>query len=95
MDSWDKFEETTLPPESSFYSNLNMSGVSDTDYEHACKVWREFGIRNMGEYHDLYLKTDIILLTNIFKSFRPVCLETMGSIHHISIQLQDWHGKLA
>ena len=55
MDSCDRFEETTLPPMSSFYSKLNMSGVGDQDYEHACKVWRDFGIRNLGEYHDLYL----------------------------------------
>ena len=55
-----------------------MSGVSDTDYEHACSVWREFGIRNMGEYHDLYLKTELILLANVFESFRRVCLENYG-----------------
>ena len=41
MDSWDRFEETTLPPASSFYSKINMSGVSNQDYEHACKVWRD------------------------------------------------------
>ena len=51
MDSWDRFEETTLPPASSFYSKLNMSRVSDQDYKHVCKVWRDFGIRNLGEYH--------------------------------------------
>ena len=55
MDNWGRFEETTLPPVSSFYSKLNMSGVSDQDYEHACKVWRDFGIRNLGDCHDLYL----------------------------------------
>ena len=55
MDNWGRFEETTLPPVSSFYGKLNMSGVSDQDYEHACKVWRGFGISNLGEYHDLYL----------------------------------------
>ena len=55
MDNWDRFEETTLPPASSFYSKLNMFGVSNQDYKHACKVWRDFGIRNLGEYHDLYL----------------------------------------
>ena len=70
MDNWDRFKETSLPSMKHFYSNLNMSGVSDTDYEHACSVWREFGIRNMGEYHDLYLRTDVILLANVFKSFR-------------------------
>ena len=75
MDNWDRFEETSLPRIEKFYSNLNMSGVSDSDYEHACRVWQEFRIRNMGEYHDLYLRTDVILLANIFKSFRRVCLE--------------------
>ena len=47
MDNWVRFKETSLPSIKHFYSNLNMSGVSDADYEHACKVWREFGIRNM------------------------------------------------
>ena len=69
MDSWDKFN-WSLPSIDKFYSNLNMSGISDGDYEHASKVWTEFGIKNMGEYHDLYLRTDVILLANVFESFR-------------------------
>ena len=75
MDSRDRFKETSLPSIKHFYSNLNMSGVIHTYYEHTCSVWREFGIRNMGEYHDLYLRTNVILLTNVFESFRQVCLE--------------------
>ena len=55
-----------------------MSGVSDGDYEHACRDWREFGIRNMGEYHNLYLRTDVVLITTVFESFRRVCLENYG-----------------
>ena len=78
MDNWGRFEETTLPTVSSFYSKLNMSGVSDQDYEHTCKVWRDFGIRNLGEYHDLYLRTDVILLANVFEAFRKVCLDNYG-----------------
>ena len=78
MDSWDKFKEASLPRIEKFYSNLHMSGVSDRDYEHACRVWRKFGIRNMGEYHDLYLRTDVVLLANVFESFRRVCLENYG-----------------
>ena len=81
MDSWDKFEETRLPGIEKFYSNLNMSGVIDEDYEHACSIWREFRIRNMGEYHDLYLRTDVVLLANVFKSFRRVCLEKLDPSH--------------
>ena len=78
MESWDIFKETSLPRKEKFYSNLNMSGVSDGDYEHACSFWREFGIRNMGEYYDLYLRTDVVLLANVFESFRRVCSENYG-----------------
>ena len=56
MDNWDKFEETNLPPKEAFYSKLNVAGVKEEDYEHALKVWKEFGLKNLGEYHDLYLR---------------------------------------
>ena len=75
MDSWNKFNECKLPNKDKFYSKLNMSDVSDKDYDHARKVWKEFGIKNMGEYHDLYLLTDTILLANVFESFRAVCMD--------------------
>ena len=78
MDSWDRFEEKQLPSKDEFYSKLNMSGISEKDYQHACKVWNEFGLKNMGDYHDLYLKTDVILLANVFESFRKVCLDNYG-----------------
>ena len=61
MDSWSKFEEDRLLSIDDFYSKLNKSGISDDDYEHAKRVWGEFGLRNLGEYHDLYVKTDVIL----------------------------------
>ena len=78
MDNWDRFNGSVLPSKDKFYSKLNMSGVSDKEYEQARKVWDEFGIKNMGEYHDLYLKTDVILLANVFESFREVCMKNYG-----------------
>ena len=75
MSSWDKFEESQLPPIKAFYSNLNMSNVSEGDYEHMQRVWKEFKIRNLGEYHNLYLRTRVILLANVFETFRDTCLE--------------------
>ena len=78
MDSWDKFEEKLLPSIEDFYCKLNMSGISEKDYQHACKVWNEFGLKNMGDYHDLYLKTDVILSANVFESFRKVCIDNYG-----------------
>ena len=75
MSEWEKFKETKLPPKEAFYSKLNMTGVKDEYYENARSVWREFEIKNLGEYHDLYLKTDVILLANVFEAYRDVCLK--------------------
>ena len=50
-------------------------GILDKDYEHAQKVWKEFKMKTMGDYHDLYLKTDVLLLTDVFEEFRSICLE--------------------
>ena len=74
MTSWDQFEDTKLPPMESFYSSLNMSGVSESDYQHAQRVWEEFRIRSIGDYHDIYLRTDVLLLANVFEAFRDTCL---------------------
>ena len=73
--SWDKFAESQLPSKKAFYSSLNMSNVSDDNYQHAQKVWSAFSIRDLGEYHDPYLKTDVILLANVFEAFRDTCLQ--------------------
>ena len=70
----DQFEETQLPSMNAFYSNLNMSSISEKDYQHAQRVWKEFGIRDLGDYHDLYLRTDVVLLANVFEAFRDICL---------------------
>ena len=74
INSWDRFEETQLPPINAFYSNLNMSLISEDDYQRTQKVWEEFGIRNLEDYHDLYLRTDVVLLANVYEAFRDTCL---------------------
>ncbi|CAB4035686.1 Hypothetical predicted protein, partial [Paramuricea clavata] len=61
-DSVKKFDEETLPPKECFYSILNDEHVTDTDYNHATRVFEAFGCQSMGDYHDLYLKSDNILL---------------------------------
>ena len=96
MNSWDRFNETRLPSKDAFYSNLYMSGVGDKENEHTSNVWREFRIRNMGEYHDLYLKTDTVLLANVFESFRSVCMENYGldPAHFYTAPGFTWHACL-
>ena len=78
MDSWERFNETSLPPKKSFYSELNLEDINDKDYLHAQKVWDVFEIRNLGEYHDLYVQTDTLLLADVYEKFREKCIEIYG-----------------
>ena len=96
MSSWDKFEETKLPPKEAFHSNLNMSDISKCDYEHAQKVWKESKLKNLGEYHDLYLKTDVLLLSNMFQTFRNECLEyyKLDLAHFYTLPGLAWQASL-
>ena len=75
VNSWDRFNTTQLPPIDAFYSILNMSSISEEDYQHAQRVWEEFGIHNLGDYHDLYLRTDVVLLANVYEAFTDTCLK--------------------
>ena len=69
MDGWEKFEEISLPPKDTFYNRLNMKGISDQDYEHAQQVWNTVEKKILGRYHDTYLKTDVLLLADVFETF--------------------------
>ena len=66
MDSFEKFDKTELPTKEEFYSILNDGHITDEYYEHAKNIWKKFKLQNMGEYHDLYLISDILLLTDLF-----------------------------
>ena len=75
MNCLEKFSETQLPIKEDFYSKLNDCNITDKEYKHAQDIWEKFGINNLGEYHDLYLKTDVLLLADVFEEFRNICLE--------------------
>ena len=78
MDDWDRFNEEKLPNESDFYGSLNMEDISEIDYRHALKVFNKFNINYLGEYKDLYVQSDTILLADVFESFRNLCLNIYG-----------------
>ncbi|XP_078364273.1 uncharacterized protein LOC144648639 [Oculina patagonica] len=95
MDSFDKFNEK-LPKKEDFYSILNDEHISDDDYKHAKNVWKTFKIKNMGEYHDLYLKSDVLLLADVFESFRKTCLEyyKLDPCHYFTSPGLSWDAML-
>ncbi|KAL9979617.1 hypothetical protein ACROYT_G017300 [Oculina patagonica] len=78
MDSWERFSETSLPEKEKFYSKLNDENITDEEYKHAQNVWKTFGCQTLGDYHDLYVKTDVSLLADVFENFRKISLEKYG-----------------
>ena len=78
MDSWEKIDETKIPPKEAFYSKLNLEGISDADYAHAQKLWEVLGIKNRSEYHDLNAQSDTLLLADVFENFGDKCIEVYG-----------------
>ena len=86
MNSFKKFEYKSLPDIKHFYSSLNLETISEKQYEHALKVWKTFNIKTLGEYHDFYLKTDVLLLADVFENFRKVDLDTysLDPAHYIT-----------
>ena len=77
MTGSDKLAVNKLPPKKAFYSKLNDTNISDVQYEHAQNVWAEFNCKNMRDYHDLYLKTDVLLLADVMENYRDICIKIM------------------
>ena len=96
MDSFEKFNKTELPTKEEFYSILNNKHVSDEDYCHAKKVWNTFQLQTMGEYHNLYLKSDILLLADVFENFRKTCLQyyKLDPCHYFTSPGLSWDAML-
>ena len=75
MDSWERFNETTLPNKKAFYSELYLEDITDKDYIHAQKVFGELKLKNLSDYHDLYVQSDTLLFAEVYESFRNKCTE--------------------
>ena len=96
MDSFSKFNDTELPKIEEFYNLLDDVNISEDNYNHAKNVWNTFNLQNMGEYHDLYLKTDILLLVDVFENFRKTCLTyyKLDPLHYITSPGLAWDAML-
>ncbi|XP_076301635.1 uncharacterized protein LOC143219582 [Lasioglossum baleicum] len=92
LTSYDKLNDTCLPSREEFYNQLNGSEISDADYLHANTVWSRFAIRTLGQYSDLYLKLDVLLLADVFENFRDDCLENykLDPAHYYTLPGFAW-----
>ena len=95
IDSQDRFLETELPPIHEFHSTLKGK-ISQEDYHHAQKVWKTFGCKNLGEYHDLYLKIDVLSLADVWTQFRKTCINyyELDPSHYVSAPFLSWDAML-
>ena len=96
MDTWERFSEISLPSKEDFYSNLNMEDISDIDYRHANNVFKRFKLENLGDYHDLYVQSNTLLLVDVFNNFRNMCIKEyeLDPAHFLSLPGLAWQACL-
>ena len=96
VDTPAKLQEQQLPRQEDFYSLLTEQHISDEDYTHAQKVWETFNCQTLGDYHDLYLKSDVLLLADVFENFRDVCMDNykLDPAHYYTAPGLAWDAML-
>ena len=96
MDSWERFNETSLPDKEAFYSSLNMEDITNVDHRHAMRVFKNLSNKNLGDYHDLYVQSDTLLLADVFENFRNMCIKVFkpDSAHFLSAPGLAWQACL-
>ena len=96
MDSWERFNEISLADKKVFYSELNLEDITDKDYAHSQKVFKESKLKNVGDYHDLYVQSDTLLLADVFENFRNKCIEIyeLDPAHFLSAPGLAWQACL-
>ena len=92
MDCWERFDETLLHEKKDFYNNLNIKNITVVDYRHAKRIFKEFKINNLGDYHDIYVQSDTLLLADLFEDFWYKCIEIyeLGPAHFLSAPRLAW-----
>ena len=96
MDSWERFNETTLPNKKVFYRKLYLENITDENYIHSLKVLEEFKLKNLGEYHDLYVQSDTLLLADVFAKLSNKYIEmyNLDPAHSLSASGLTWQACL-
>ena len=96
MDSLERFNETSLTSEKDFYSSLNMENIDDIDYRHSNNVFKSFKLENLGDYHNLYVKSDALFLADVFENFRNMCIKVyeLDPAHFVSLPGLAWQAYL-
>ena len=96
MDSQERFDQTSLPDEKTAYSNLNIKNITDVDYRQAKRVFKEFNIKNLGGYRDLYVENDTLLLADVSQNFRSKRIEIyeLDPAHFLSASGLTWQACL-
>ena len=96
MDDWKRFDETSLPDKEAFYSSLNMEDITDVDHRHAKRAFKNLNNRNLGDYHDLHVQGDTLLLAGVFENFRNKYIEMheLDPAHFLSAPGSAWQACL-
>ena len=96
VSSYSKLNDTRLPSREAFYNQLNDHAASEPDYAHAVNVWNSFRVQTLGEYNDLYLKTDVLLLADVFESFRTDSIASydLDPAHYFTLPSFTWDAML-
>ena len=96
MDSLERFIEKLLPSKKDFYSDLNMEDISDIDYRHANNMFKRYKLENLGDYHDLYVQSDTLLLADVINNFRDMCIKEyeLDPAHFLSLPGLAWQACL-
>ena len=96
MDNRERFNEMSVPSKESLYSNLNIENIEDIDYRHGNNVFKRFKLKSLGEYHDLYVQSDTLLLADVFENFRKTCLKVyeLDPAHFLSLTGLAWQACL-
>ena len=96
LNSWQRFDETSLPDKEAFYSSLNMEDITDVDHRHAKRVFEKFNNKSLGHYNDLDVQSNALLLADVFENFRDKFIEIyeLDPPHFLSAPGLAWQGCL-